>query len=269
MGTYKGNKGNLMQHWTLCEALRIAQKQGVEQISFIDAHAMAPLANGRTTYDKGFHNAQTSLPGQKSTYELAWQVLAPSPSHDYPNSANFVTQVWRGKYSLLLCEQDSPTAGEVKAWLSDVRRWPQCKHAELCEGDWRVRFEKGLPSPEDIGLEKEALTFLSFDPYMISKGEGGFKMGSGSMYPQDLDTIGEALRDCSGGLLMQLSTYTANGGNCQEDVAPLVDQHLGRYGFVRVAKVRVNGHMMSLIYTRNVAWAHELKPLGERFSAWL
>ena len=29
MGTYKGNNGNLMQHWTLCEVLHIAQESGV------------------------------------------------------------------------------------------------------------------------------------------------------------------------------------------------------------------------------------------------
>ena len=50
MPPYKGNKGNLMQHWTLCDVLRIAQRHH-SALNYIDAHAMAPLATRRTDYD--------------------------------------------------------------------------------------------------------------------------------------------------------------------------------------------------------------------------
>ena len=45
MTTYKGNSGHLMQHWTLCELVNIADNQGVPGLNFIDAHAMAPSAS--------------------------------------------------------------------------------------------------------------------------------------------------------------------------------------------------------------------------------
>ena len=43
MPTYKGNKGNLLQHWVLCELLSAAREH-VSRLQFIDAHAMAPVA---------------------------------------------------------------------------------------------------------------------------------------------------------------------------------------------------------------------------------
>ena len=52
MGTCKGNVGNLMQHWTLCQLLVIAGKQDTPGLSFIDAHAMAPLASENLNKDK-------------------------------------------------------------------------------------------------------------------------------------------------------------------------------------------------------------------------
>ena len=50
MGTYKGTSGNLMQHWTLCELMGIADEY-VPGLSFIDAHAMAPVCT--RTYWQG------------------------------------------------------------------------------------------------------------------------------------------------------------------------------------------------------------------------
>ena len=39
MGTYMGNVGHFMQHWTLCETLAAAQKH-YSGLNYIDAHAM-------------------------------------------------------------------------------------------------------------------------------------------------------------------------------------------------------------------------------------
>ncbi len=60
MSTYKGNVGNLMQHWTLCELLSIAGESEVTGLSFIDAHAMVPLARERTGHGVVFD--RVSLP---------------------------------------------------------------------------------------------------------------------------------------------------------------------------------------------------------------
>lgn len=114
MGTYKGNVGNLMQHWTLCEILAIAEPH-CSGLNYIDAHAMAPWATTRTTRNiNEFDSVRNSLwncpPGQNSVYERAWNNLAWQEEREgYPSSAAFVRQVWSGQYSLLLCERDSKT----------------------------------------------------------------------------------------------------------------------------------------------------------------
>ena len=274
MGTYKGNNGNLMQHWTLCEVLHIAQKQGVTDLNYIDAHTMAPLATRRTDWDPVFDSVRARLANGMSVYERAWDSLDPNMD-GYANSAAFVTEVWKGDYSLLLCEIDRNTSDEIESWLSGVRKRQACKATELALSDWRRRFKNGLPSPTDVGLGSDSLTLLSFDPNMIgiSTNKGLPKEKPWNMYPQDLELVANAVQALPGQVLLQLSTYTANGGNSQDDVAPLVDCRLGAYGFERVAKVRVNGHMMSLIYTRGIEqdskWAAELGTLHKDFQSWI
>ena len=128
MPSYKGNVGHLMQHWTLCELLEIAQQQGVPGLNFIDAHAMAPLAR---TKEPGMISDSTAVearvqrdhgPGHQwaSKYEWAWHHLAPSIG--YPNSAVFVEKVWRGDFALSLCEVDWPTIAELGSWRDRVRK---------------------------------------------------------------------------------------------------------------------------------------------------
>lgn len=104
MASFKGNDGNLMQHWVLCELLTIARSY-TSCLTFIDAHAMAPVANQRKDHSCKFDAVFEHLPGQGSCYEKAWQALSPKPGK-YPNSANFVTRIWGtpGISSMLLCE---------------------------------------------------------------------------------------------------------------------------------------------------------------------
>ena len=99
MSTYKGNAGHLMQHWTLCELLNIADER-VSGLSFIDAHAMAPLALTRTDHNVSFDRVRVGLPGRQSVYERAWDRL--TPNGGYPNSAAFVNRVWTREFSMLL-----------------------------------------------------------------------------------------------------------------------------------------------------------------------
>ena len=97
MGTYKGNKGNLMQHWTLCEVLSIANRYH-SALNYIDAHAMAPLAKKRTGDDVVFDRVWDRLANGNSTYEKAWSALAPRPADSYPSSAKFVQHVWLRRF---------------------------------------------------------------------------------------------------------------------------------------------------------------------------
>ena len=268
MGTYMGNVGSLMQHWTLCEVLRVAEKHAFG-LNFIDAYAMAPLADTRTRHSLKFDAVRDGLPGQNSVYEQAWHRLVPEQwAHDvYPNSAALVREVWNGNYSLLLCEMDCATADEINQWLPDPRRIQGCTGAELFRGNWRTRFAEGLPNPCEVGLTDDSLTLVAFDPYTCSCHDAVIQP-AGNLYPVDLELAMRKLDGIRAGVLVQLSTYTANGRNPQGAVISSVNAILWSHRFALAALVRANGHMMSLVYTRNVDWAAELSGLPGRFEEW-
>ena len=290
MGTYKGNVGHLMQHWTLCELLRIAGKH-TPGLDFIDAHAMAPWATRRTVpVDPRFDHVQGRLVNQpESTYERAWHTLRQNNQQrgeGYPNSAALVSEVWKGDFSLLLCEIDCTTIREIDCWLPSVRRLERCKRARRFHGDWRMRFAAGLASPSADGLSDEALTLVSFDPNMYIRRwgirvTGGIRTNRGNLYPEDLQRALCAMRGLgSSRILIQLSTYSSRSSgnqhligkdvsNRQEDVKRSVDEIMTEHCFTRSALARVGDKMMSLVYARNVPWSAELADLPDRFNDWL
>ena len=94
MGTYKGNVGNLMQHWTLCALLGVAKNQ-VDGLNYVDAHSMSPWADPPKRHSHEFQCVQEGLPGQGSDYERAWHRIANlHPTEGYPSSAAFVHDLW-------------------------------------------------------------------------------------------------------------------------------------------------------------------------------
>ena len=271
--TYKGNVGHLMQHWTLCELLDLANHHhSTPGLNYIDAHAMAPLAGKNQNEDKPdrFAKVRDRLSqSRQSTYEEAWYEL--EPTKGYPNSAAFVKKLWKGDFSLLLCEIDRETDDELEPWLECVRKSERCKRAKLFPDDWRKRFKGELPAPYKMGLKDEALTLVSFDPNMCSSHRNvkNRKKKYKNLYPEDLDLAMDAVKSLKGGILVQLSTYSANGANPQGAVIASVDSILVGADFKRLAKVRVNGNMMSLVYARKVPWCAEITKLPDCFSAWL
>ena len=269
MCAYAGNVGHLMQHWTLCELLVIAGRHNVPGLNFIDAHAMAPLATDRRRRDPLFDRARDRLPGQPgSAYERAWHHLDPNGG-GYPNSAAFVNAVWERDFALLLCEVDNATCDALEPWLQCVAKTEKCRAPKLCRGDWRNRFAEGLPSPTEAGLEGGALTLVTFDPYMYNKRRRVRHPNQGNLYPEDVKMAMRAMDRLEGGILLQLSTYSANDGNSQGAVIASVNSVLASNGFTLLAVVRVNGAMMSLVYARNVSWRAELTDLPGRFAEWL
>ena len=265
MPTYKGNAGHLMQHWTLCEILVTANKH-VEGLNYIDAHAMAPLATERQVGDVHFDNVKNCLPSSGEwAYGLAWHQLAPHGG--YPNSAAFVEHIWKGDLSMLLCEIDRATCQEIEPWLLRVGDSDNCKATELFCGDWLSRFEKGLPSPADVGLADGSLTLVSFDPDMYNR--NWRKRNSRNLYPYDLEKAMRAMDGLEGGALIQLHTYNVNDSNSQGAVISSVNQILAANDFQLLAVVPLDRSMMSLVYARNVSWAYELADLPDRFDKWL
>lgn len=257
MPTYKGNKGNLLQHWVLCELVSAARRRSSHShLQFIDAHAMAPMAQPEPKRKESvFDSVRVHLPGQGSLYEKTWRSLDQGDA-TYPNSANFVKRIWTGRLSMLLCEKDEETLEALRDWAGST------PDVEVASGDWRSRFKGGLP-------ESRTLRLLSFDPYMLScHAPTKRDRKTGCMYPEDLDLIGQELQEGTD-LLIQLSTYTANGRNQQPDVDKCARDKLAPFGLERIARVAADGHMMSLVFARGLTWADELASLNTRFRRWL
>ena len=248
--TYKGNAGNLMQHWTLCETLGVVQRHA-PYLSYVDAHAMAPVALCRNGECQTFDRVREGR-RQGSVYERAWHRLAPE-GKGYPNSAAFVRDVWPGRLSMLLCEIAPTTAAKLRAWAQG------CPGATIIEGDWRKRFAKGLPDAP--------MTLLSFDPYMYNLRRG--VNDAGNLYPCDLELTVRALDAVQGGVLIQLSTYSTQDGNVQEAVVSSVNAILAEGRLRPATVVRLDGRTMSLVYAREIDWLADLADLPRRFRAWL
>ena len=277
MGTYKGNAGHLMQHWTLCELLIAAKRRHTPGLNFIDAHAMAPLATVRKVATNGRFDivkarVQAGVTNPNSTYESAWQHL--KPNEGYPNSAAFVKQVWKGAFSLLLCEKDHLTIQDLKPWLERVRKLERCKCGKLSEGDWRDKFDKCLLSPSAVGLPDGSLTLVSFDPYKYDRNRTYDRSlrepTPGDLYPNDIKLALDAMKSLKGGVLIQLSTYGRgrDDGTPQGAAISSVNSILTEEGFTLAAVVWLNKDMMSLVYARNVSWSAELANLPGRFTEW-
>ena len=270
MCSYRGNVGHLMQHWTLCEMLTVASNC-VAGLNYIDAHAMAPWATIRTGPSREFDYVRDRLPGEGSAYERAWhRIKNLHLTEGYPSSAAFVREVWKNDYSLLLCDRHQATADKIDEWLSKVRQETNCKMTEPFRGDWRDRFEKGLPGPTDVDLPGDSLTLVSFDPNVCSRSLHRRNPidSPWNLYPQDLKLALSALSAVKSGILIQLSTYSVNGNNPQNAVIESADGILTPCGFQRVAVVRVHRSMMSLVYARHVEWGNKLWGLSEGFDKW-
>jgi hypothetical protein len=121
----------------------------------------------------------------------------------------------------------------------------------------------------DLGLDEDALTFATFDPYMISTRRHRFCENKGNLYPQDVERVARALESYSGGVLLLLPTYSSNGPTLQKDVKEMTDSILGDSGFSYLGSPSANKSMMSLVYVRKVVWGDALALRLAKFQKWL
>lgn len=260
MPRFRGNVGNLLQHWVLCELLEILRDKS-KRIDFIDAFSMAPMADERPKLDATAHvfdYVQARLPGEDTAYERAWQALVSAPGK-YPNSASFLTTVWPRQSSLLLCESEPTTVQQLRAWARGATRGANVIDADVWGGDWRVGFRRGVSTSGE-------LTLFSFDPYMFDRHGSG--RNAGNLDPSDLDLLAATLDSVCGHVLVQLSTYSANNDNPQSAVTEVVTSRLSHVGLELLAAVRADGNMMSLVLGRDVKKA-AIAALPARFECWL
>ena len=266
--TYRGNLGNLMQHWVLSELVSYIGRsvEPTACLGYVDAHAMSPFATrsinpGKTAAE--FDWVSTNLPGAGSVFERTWKELRTSGAGplpvEYPTSALLVRRLWGGNVNFTLCEADEETANQISLWLSQIS---MDGTKVLHRGDWRKRFQNAMPSAPTVYL-------MSFDPYMFDRhGRHGIA-NPGHMYPSDIFRVGATIRDMERApIVLQFSTYSANNDNAQGDVILSVEPVFAAAGLQLNGIVKANGNMMSLVFSRDYHGIAELN-LPQRFPEWL
>ena len=114
MPSYRGNIGNLCADWVLCELVDCCSGHWT-QLRFVDAYSMARGDRAaEITLQRPVRPCQSSAT-RDSIYERTWSALDGS-ALGYPNSAAFLAALWRGEYSMILCEYDDATVGELRSW---------------------------------------------------------------------------------------------------------------------------------------------------------
>lgn len=103
MGLCKGYRGNLLQHWVLCELLHRLGQQDFKQLLFASTHGMAPWSvperredEARNHCRQAFHTARRRIENERlSVYEAAWFSLSVADGLPYPSSGMFAQYVWQ------------------------------------------------------------------------------------------------------------------------------------------------------------------------------
>lgn len=261
MPTYRGNRGNLLQHWVLVDLLRCIREGGIGKLCFVDAYSMSPTptrseraATDQTAHE--FDHVRSRLDRSNSAFEQAWLTLSKDLPSEYPSSAAFVRHCWPERVHLLLCEADRTTAHDIERWLSQLDE--RFTSFELYRGDWRLRLAEPTPSDWDA-------YYFSFDPNMYDRHDVRSPKAE-NMYSSDIDLLRGAIRQRrEASIVVQLSTYSVNGGNSQFDVFESVVPRFTEMGFSANC-VRADYSMMSFIFSRGVTVPSDLE---DRFRLWL
>ncbi|OGJ90696.1 MAG: hypothetical protein A2350_05330 [Candidatus Raymondbacteria bacterium RifOxyB12_full_50_8] len=263
MAIFKANRGNLLQHWVLCELLTMLKSEFGEKahLHYIDAYAMAPFslpeAGGyKSSSHADFEKVRKVLPGRQSLYEFTWQKLSGRSGLPYPSSTVFVATLWQGALSMHLCEIDPAKATDIHAFLALLGKKETIQESEVSQRDWR----QGLVlKPADICL-------IQFDPNRFEcnqqTGNDGF-----TMYPADLDRITGWLNRYATPCVIQLSSYSANNNNSVERIEDTILQKMTPAGFKLLSTVTADGNMASFIIYRG--FECKIKDLKTCFNNWL
>lgn len=259
--TYRGNRGNLLQHWVLVELIGCLRQEGIGKLCFVDAYSMSPTpmrsANAGTDQTAPeFDHVRSRLADGRSAYERAWLALSQALPSEYPSSAAFVQHCWRNNLQLLLCEAHRATADDIQCWLSGLD--DHATSFELHCGNWRERLCRPIHAEADA-------YYISFDPNMYDRHDVR-QPKLENMYPSDIAIVAEAIRGLpTAPIIVQLSTYSVNGANSQSDVCNDLVPRFTELNF-SATFVRADNSMMSVVFSRGLTLASDLEA---RFQQWL
>jgi hypothetical protein len=271
MGMCKGNRGNLMQHWTLCECLFQLRNQ-FKTLHLVTTHSMAPWAfPSREETPVGCRSifmqagARLGIVNAPCRYELSWKRLSVNDGFPYPSSAVFAADEWKGVLTIAACEADPRTADEIDGWLALPQQQRRFQHSVLLRGDWR----SSLSNPLFLGTPAECV-FIELDPmrYDTRAAADRRSTDAASLYPDDVDLLVHSLARVDVPIVLQISSFSN-----QRNFMPLDSQRqslvaiLQAGGFGLCAEVRVVQQMASFVFVRGCQL--QGAALGASFNDWL
>lgn len=270
MGLCRGNRGNLMQHWALCEVLYRLEKQKFDHLHFVCTHSMAPWSvPERRNNDKcrqWFTAARQRLNGTQDTvFERAWHSLSPVSGLPYPSSAVFAQQIWKKHLSLLLCEINKQVADEIDGWLGSPEVVQRLREARLHRMNWRDAFQDTLPAGDAdiILIELDPMRYEHHPPNQCSRNDGGV------LFPEDIELILDAVEGLTVPIVLQISSFSANNGNSHEVVTDSIVRRLEPAGFIHENRIKVGGQMLCLFLSRGITLFHSSDAPETAFDEWL
>jgi hypothetical protein len=278
MGVCRGNLGNLMQHWVLCEVLDQLSKEDYRHLLQICTHSMAPWSvpepigyskvhSPRLHRRRYFDEVRRRLHGHStSLYERSWRTLSSHFGLPYPSSALFSCDVWPRKISLLLCEAEPFVAKEIESWFGLPEVEARLDQKMIRQGDWRVGLSQDAVSsfcPDVILAELDPMQFEHRNPASEQARNGAL------LYPDDMDRLVAVFQNVVTPTVLQVSSYDVNHDNSLTVVEPAIAGPLQAAGFALAAKIKPNEQMISLVYCRGLTIWQSPNILNQRFTNWL
>lgn len=273
MGLCKGNRGNLMQHWVLCEILHRLRQRDFKHLLFACTHSMAPWSVPERQDDEAsnrcrrvFHLARQRIENERPTaYEEAWFALSATGGLPYPSSALFAQHIWQEELSMLLCEANLAVAGEIDGWLGTPDIQARVQGQRLSRGDWRLAFANPfvVGDADVLLIEMDPMRFEHHAPNECSRNDRAV------LFPEDVDLVRTSLGGLTLPVLLQMSSFSANNGNSHSIVQQTITTHLAGSGFDLLGRAMVGGQMISLIYGRGIRLLANSTELEDGFTAWL
>lgn len=273
MGLCKGNRGNLMQHWTLAEVFKLL-KGHCRNLHIVTTHSMAPWAIPERVEQEKLCRRVFRAAGKRLTnhpnptaYESAWKLLSVFSGLPYPSTAAFVTQLWAAKQiSISLCEFDSKTADEIEGWLSGEEPQRHFSHKVLLRGDWRASIQ----SPHSWNDSGTDCLYVEMDPmrYDASRKPPRETTQPNNLYPEDLELLCQNMPRDAEKVVLQISSFNTQNNNMPLDTQlDSMSSILSSNGFALQGQTRVGMQMASFVFSKGVPLG--CGDLNERFVTWL
>lgn len=226
----KGNCGNLLQHWTLCEALGNLQNvvRSDATLAYLDTYAMAPRTRLRERPTDEFRRVERMVFERRvpGVYSRAWAALG-AGSGTYPSSALFVCHLWPTPVQMALAESN-PEATDTIAGHD----WGRHHLSLLHGGDWR----RGAAWHD--AARRGDVTYAQLDPNGVSPKDSG--PDPNMLYQGDLSDFARCL-PADRPVTLHVNSYPTQGSHTAKERLGATRRTLSDLGYEEIAVVCAPG----------------------------